>query len=609
MDPISITSSRAAQKVSETGRSITIIDGKTLARLPVSSLDDVLKYAASVEVQQRGPAGAQADIIIRGGTFQQVLVLLDGIKINDPITGHFSAYIPIIPAQIERIEILKGPAAAIYGAEAVGGVINIISKTFASATKEKTSHGMASVAAGEYGYISAQANFAHNDQKLHYELGALSNNADGQLLRGPNRGYFHNNTFSGNAAIRLNQQWALFVQSSYDTRDFAAQNFYTSFASDTATEKVNSWWNHLKLKNTKGRISNEFDVSYKKASDEYLYNPVSTANENKSNSYNMQYLFSDKRSTALQYNAGVNAEWKIIRSNDRGDHDNNSIAAFSSLVYHRARLTVNPGLRIVHDKNYGTELLPQANMAYRTGKINLRANAGRAIRSADFTERYNNYNKKFVTGGSIGNPNLEAERSWSYEAGADLLLKKFKFSAAYFYRNQHNVIDYVVTPYANIPHNSNLSPTGTFAFAQNIKKLHTNGIELEATYQQDLDLNTSLSIHAAAIILHSSGNDSLPSFYIRSHAKQLYQQTILFKHKDFGLSVNSIRKVRNPSSAPAIKATLDKDYWVVNMRLSYSHRFAEVYISTTNIGNVHYADLLGSEMPGSWSSAGLQVKF
>src|SRR6187431_1144557 len=126
LNPVTVTASRSAQKISETGRNITVIEGKLFQQLPVSSIDELLKYVPGIEVQSRGPMGAQSDIVMRGGTFQQVLVLLDGIKLNDPLTGHFSSYFPVAPYEIERIEVLRGPAAAMYGAEAVGGVVNII---------------------------------------------------------------------------------------------------------------------------------------------------------------------------------------------------------------------------------------------------------------------------------------------------------------------------------------------------------------------------------------------------------------------------------------------------------------------------------------------------
>ena len=90
-----------------------------------------------VEVQSRGGFGVQGDIVMRGSTFTQVLILVNGMRLNDPLTGHFNSYIPVSMADIERIEILRGAASAMYGPDAVGGVINIISKTFSRKTTDQ----------------------------------------------------------------------------------------------------------------------------------------------------------------------------------------------------------------------------------------------------------------------------------------------------------------------------------------------------------------------------------------------------------------------------------------------------------------------------------------
>ncbi len=608
LDPLSITASRSPQKVSETGRSITIIEGKLIQRLPVYSLDDLLKYTSSVEIQQRGPAGAQADIIIRGGTFQQVLVLLDGIKINDPITGHFSAYMPIAMSQIERIEILKGPAAAIYGSEAVGGVINIISKTFANFVKEKTLTANAGIAAGEYGFLATQVGFRKTGEKVNYAVAAQSTEADGQPLRGNEKGYFKNQIVSGNAAFALDENWKLMIHGSYDSRDFAAQNFYTTFVSDTATEKVNTWWNHAKLKHSKGKSTDEIDFAFKQSTDYFLYNPRSIANNNKSGSISVQYVHAKDVSANLKYNFGMLGEQKLIRSNDRGNHSNNHIAGFGSLFYKIEKFSLNPGLRLVYDENYGTALLPQANLAYRIKNIVLKANAGRAIRSADFTERYNNYNKALVAGGSIGNPDLTTEKSWSYEAGADMLLQHFKFSAVGFYRNQDNVIDFVRTPYANMPRKNNLVHTGTYALAKNIKEVNTSGIELEVNYRRSLNKDQQLYMNASATFMNSKSSDSVPSFYIISHAKTLLQQSVIYTYKKVNVALTSIYKVRNAQEAAGIKALITKNYWLVNAKVDYRYKIATAFIAVNNIGNIKYSDLLGSKMPGSWTTAGLAIQ-
>ncbi|MFM7358920.1 MAG: TonB-dependent receptor, partial [Sediminibacterium sp.] len=128
LDSVIVSASYLPQKNITTGKNIITLNSADLNKLPVNSIDEWLRYAPGIEVQQRGPAGSQSDLLIRGGTFQQVLVVIDGIRLNDPLTGHFSTYIPLHPEEIARIEIIKGAAAAIYGADAVGGVVNIITK-------------------------------------------------------------------------------------------------------------------------------------------------------------------------------------------------------------------------------------------------------------------------------------------------------------------------------------------------------------------------------------------------------------------------------------------------------------------------------------------------
>ena len=148
LSTITLTAHGSAQPVSRTGRSIWIIPGSLLRQLPVYSVDDLLRFIPGVEVQQRGPQGVQGDILIRGGTFQQVLVLIDGVRYNDPLTGHFNAYLPIDPLEIDRIEILKGPASAVWGSEAVGGVIQIFTKTFSLSHKALLSKQVSSFQTG-----------------------------------------------------------------------------------------------------------------------------------------------------------------------------------------------------------------------------------------------------------------------------------------------------------------------------------------------------------------------------------------------------------------------------------------------------------------------------
>ena len=607
LDNINITNAQTIQKNNTTGKNITIIDGIFFEKLSVNSIDDLLKYTPGIEVQQRGPAGSQADIIIRGGTFQQVIVLIDGVKLNDPITGHFSGYMPVTLSEIERIEIIKGPAAAMYGSEAVGGVINIITKTFLRFKKEKSKLITAGISTGEYGLMSTNLGFYKTNNNINYTIGILSNDADGQILRSQNRNYFHNQTFSGSMNIVLGKNWNAAVQSSYDNRDFAAENYYTTFTSDTAIEKVKTWWSHTKIKHSKNNKIDQFDFTFKKTNDYYLYNPVSIANENESNLSRFQYIHSKSNSNKLDYVYGLLLENKKIISNDRGNHSNNHAAGFASAVYHLKNLNINGGLRFVNDQNYGNEILPQLNISYQLKKLTLRAGAGKAIRAADFTERFNNHNKALVKGGSIGNPDLLAEKSWSYEIGSDLNLKEIKINTTAFYRNQTSLIDFVNTPYSEIPRNTNLSSTGTFNYAKNIKTVNTRGIEIEANYSKVFSKSFKMSLSASMSIIDSKTSDSIPSYYILSHAKKIIQQTLILNYKNLQASFNSIYKERTTQAASKINAAIDKSYWLCNMKLQYGINKANIFIAINNIGDVKYSDLLGSQMPGSWLSGGFSV--
>ncbi|HEX8333484.1 MAG TPA: TonB-dependent receptor, partial [Segetibacter sp.] len=519
LDPVTVTATLHPVSSSVTGRNIIVIKGDEFSKLPVNSIDELLRYLPGLEVQMRGPMGAQSDLIVRGGTFQQVLVILDGIRLNDPNTGHFSSYIPIAPSEIDRIEILKGASSAIYGSEAVGGVIHVITKTFSAKRSEKTKQVAAQGTVGEYGLLNGQLGSFYNNGNTALSAGVISNNATGQQLRGI-QGYFHNTIASASVNHFINSNWNIALRSAFDTRDFAAQNFYTPFGSDTATEKVSSLWNHLKLAFNNDKHSFSFDAGYKSVKDEYLYNSRSIANQNKSNLLQGLAIYKWSASEKTSFTTGANWLNKQIKSNDRGNHSLDQVAAFAML--NQAVGTgfhINPALRIQWNERSGWELIPQVNLSYKLPKWQLRGSAGKTTRDADFTERFNNYNKPLVTGGSIGNPDLKAEHSFSYEAGADFFgIRNMRISSSFFQRNFSDLIDFVTTPYAQMPRKENLSPTGTFALARNVAKLTSTGFETDLQYSKSFSNDQQLWITSGFTWIDTKGANA-NSFYINSHAK------------------------------------------------------------------------------------------
>lgn len=240
LDPVTITTSINPEKASQTGRDLVVIKGERFANLPVHSIDELLRYLPGIEMQFRGPMGSQSDIVIRGGTFQQVLVIVDGLRLNDPNSGHFASYFPIAPAEIDRIEILKGASSAVYGSEAVGGVVHIITKTFAakntSSSNKQRLNAIAQVTGGEYDFLNLNVGGFFDNGKTSVAAGLLTNTTSGQAQRGT-RGFVHNNTASFSFNHHISERLEVKFRTAYDSRKFAAQNFYTPSLADTSDER------------------------------------------------------------------------------------------------------------------------------------------------------------------------------------------------------------------------------------------------------------------------------------------------------------------------------------------------------------------------------------
>ena len=129
LDEVVVSAQRASVTYSQMARVVTIMDKEAIESAPVQSLQDLLEYVLNVDVRQRGNHGVQADVSIRGGSFDQTMILLDGVNITDPQTGHLSLNLPVDIESIERVEVLQGPGARVYGPNAFSGAINFITGT------------------------------------------------------------------------------------------------------------------------------------------------------------------------------------------------------------------------------------------------------------------------------------------------------------------------------------------------------------------------------------------------------------------------------------------------------------------------------------------------
>ena len=128
LDEVSVTGTRAPLTQRQQARMVTVLSREDVQAAPVQSVNDLLKYAAGIDVRQRGALGAQTDVSIRGSNYEQITILLNGINICDPQTGHNSFDLPVDISDIERIEILEGPAGRAYGTSSLLGAVNIVTR-------------------------------------------------------------------------------------------------------------------------------------------------------------------------------------------------------------------------------------------------------------------------------------------------------------------------------------------------------------------------------------------------------------------------------------------------------------------------------------------------
>jgi len=620
LDTLMVQKERIPLRLAETGRNISVIEKEELMQMAFTSLDDLLQYIPGIEVQSRNAFGAQGDITMRGATFSQVLVLVDGMRLNDPLTAHFNSYIPVAPAEIARIEVLRGAAAAMYGADAVGGVINIITKSF-DASYQQQNEISGAVNFGENRLVNAQQGFAIKKGNSFFSGGFSVNQSDGQLVEEQvldnttleaYRNYFDIKTLGFSFAQQFDAGWSLQARLGYDDRDFSARYFYTSSPSDKSVEQTQSWWNQLRLAKVGQNSSTDINLVYKNNTDQFVFSPdFASTNTHVTQLWNLNVNHLRKISDAFSLKTGFQLDSRAIESNDRGNHDDIHAGVYAMGVYQPdLRWNMTGSLRLDYDENYDLEFTPQVNISYVLPGVTFRASAGRSIRAANYTERFVSFNLVDLTPGrNLGNPDLMAERSWSEELGVDVqLTEQWKLRSTGFLRQSDNLIDYVETNANEIPNNQNLQDGANYFFARNISEVSTRGFELESWYRQSLGEDNWLIWSLGYTYLNTSNAEGIVSNYISSHARHLINTNLSFKYKSWEGALNGLYKQRNPRSAAPINADLAGEYMVWNTRVAYrlTPELA-LNVMVHNLFNVAYADILGARMPNRWIMAG--VKF
>jgi len=423
---VEVTSNRISLPFSKTSRTITILTHDDIANSAATNLADVLQNVAGVDIRRRGIDGMQSDLYIRGGNFDQTLLLIDGVKMDDAQTGHHTMNGILSLENIERIEIIKGPAARIYGQNAFTGAINIVTK---SVTDYAASVNL------NYG--------SYNNKKGEVSLGHKFN--DGDVLASvsyqESDGYRYNTDFK-NGSIFLKSNFKNYsLITSFSERKFGANGFYASPSYKDQYEETQTSLVALSSNTTIGNLTIKRRIYWRRNQDLYLFirdNPSYYRNIHISNKVGAETNFVFNSSLG-KTGVGLDISRIFLVSNNLGDHRRTAITGF---IEHRfellnEQLDITPGVAISSYSDFDTKAFPGLDMGYRISeKVKLYGNIGYTYRVPTFTDLY------YVGPTTKGNADLEAESALAEELGIKFTDENFQMDVAFFNRKSDNLIDW-----------------------------------------------------------------------------------------------------------------------------------------------------------------------
>ena len=458
LDTILIKSTRIDLPFKDNSRTINIITSEAIENSAVTNVADLLQQVAGVDIRRRGTAGSQADLYIRGGGFDQTLLLIDGIKMDDSQTGHHTMNAALPIEVIERIEIIKGPAARIFGQNAFTGAINIVTKKKLSDTvavhMEKGSFGQSN------GSVTIGKEFDNSSVIAH--VGILTSEGYRYNSDYQNKNYLLKGVFN-------RKQQPIEVIATFFDKKFGANGFY---ASATATEQYEETQSSLVGASTTFKTEN-FKISpriyWKRGQDDYVYirdNPSVYRNLHITNKVGIETNASYRSDIGIT-GFGIDISRVFISSNNLGNRNRTMANLF---LEHRfklwnEKLDITPGVAVTYFSDFKFHAYPGLDIGYQlSDQIKAYGNIGVTYRIPTYTDLY--YNDR----NTIGNANLKPEEAFSQEIGLKYNSGKYTSSIAIFNRDASNLIDFI-RPDVNSKYE-----------ATNITKVNTQGVEFEGAY-------------------------------------------------------------------------------------------------------------------------------
>jgi len=580
LDEVVVLSSKLDLPFSKNFRTVNIISSEDIKNSPVTNVSDLLQEITGIDVRRRGVGGVQGDLYIRGGGFDQTLLLVDGMKMDDAQTGHHTLNMILPLYLIERVEIIKGPAARIFGQNAFNGAINIVTKDFD----------------GEKGTIHMNLNelsYGSFEQKnISLSTKITAENIKSLISYSGNRsdGYRHNTDFKRNnyfvkTSFNTNKS-PVNIIASFNENKFGANGFYASPSATEQYEETQASLLGVTTTINSEKLSITPRLYWRRGQDEYIYiryNPSVYRNLHKTNKVSAELsgsYFSKSGITGF----GVDLSTVNISSNNLGEHKRTTVNLFADHTFQLfdEKLFISPGIALSYFSDMSFHSFPGIDLGYNVSSdFKIYSNIGKTYRIPTYTDLY--YSDRTT----VGNENLNPESATSTELGLKYNSSNFKFSAALFNRSAKNIIDYVK------------SSENDLWKAENIGSLTTKGYEFDISYsfKSSYDLSNVNSISIGYTNIRDNN-------YVTDINFSKYSLNSLKHHLISKLNLKYIKNINHSIVYKYSERSDKSNYSVLDSKIMYKKG---LYIYINNILDEIYSETNLVPMPGRSFLVGFNV--
>lgn len=551
-------------------QNITVITKKDIQNSPATSIDEILQQIPGMDIRRRGANGVQSDVGFRGSSFEQVLLLLNGIRMNDSQTGHNSLNIPVDLDDVERIEIIKGPAARRFGQNAYAGAINIITKAnLGKRVKIKAE-------AGDYESYGLGMNANFGNEKFSNLLQANSNASQGYRY---NTDFKINNIFYQNKLKIKNGN--IRFQAGISEKKFGANGFYSSPKATEQYEELQASVISVAHQQSFGKLNLNSNVYWRRGQDMYLFNrekPEIYRNMHIGNNVGGE-VNSSYTSSLGTTGLGLELRKEFLASNNLGHRERFVSQVFFEhhFSFFDQKLNITPGASWANYSNEGNFFYPGLDVGYTFFENNkIYGNISKVHRVPTFTDLY------YTSKTEQGNPDLLPESAVYAEVGYQFQNKNILAKVSGFYRGSTDAIDWVK--------NSLQDPVW---YSRNIGDKEIKGIEAEIGHQV-FDW-MKYTVGYTYLDNKLKGLNDLNSRYALDNLKhQLVGklQTKFLKYFSNELVYRYNERINLGS------------YHLLDEKLSYNNKDLTVYILVNNMTDTVYSETFGIEMPQRWFHIG-----